>query len=110
MPRSTVDSGLPVQDSWQPVRSCIMSVLQRPCDAALETQACLCLVAVIIILNISDKGAVSQLKQLLPPARLLRVLQLLAEEVSQDSSPYEPLPGLFCSRRSVVTLPAHCTC
>lgn len=83
-----------MQDSWQPVRSCIISVLQRPCEAALETQACLCLVTVIIILNITDEGCVSQLKPLISPTRLLRVLQLLAEEVAHDCSPYQLVPGM----------------
>jgi hypothetical protein len=48
---------------------------------------------VIIILNIADDGCVAQLKPLLSPARLLRMLQLLAEEAAHDSSPYELVPG-----------------
>lgn len=90
-----------MQDSWQPVRSCIISVLQRRCETALETQACLCLVTVTIVLGIVDDGWVSQLKPLITPTRLLRVLQLLAEEVSHDSSPYELVPGLLTTHPSI---------
>lgn len=79
-------------DSWQPVRSCIVSVLQRPCEPALEIQVSLCLVA-LIILTFSD-DVMSQLRQALPPSRTLLVLQLLGEEVGSDSSPYEPAPGV----------------
>eukprot|EP00892_Ulva_mutabilis_P004720 jgi/Ulvmu1/261/UM001_0265.1 len=79
-------------DSWQPVRSCIVSVLQRPCEPALEIQVSLCLVALIILTSSDD--VVSQLRQALPPSRTLLVLKLLAEEVEADVSPYEPAPGV----------------
>lgn len=78
-------------DSWQPVRSCIVSVLQRPCEPALEIQVSLCLVALIILTTSED--VIAQLRQALPPSRTLLVLKLLGEEVESDTSPYEPAPG-----------------
>lgn len=83
-------------DSWQPVRSCIVSVLQRPCEPALEVQVSLCLVALIILTSSDD--VISQLRQALPPTRTLLVLQLLGEEVGADTSPYEPAPGAIRRR------------
>lgn len=89
-------------DSWQPVRSCIVSVLQRPCEPALEVQVSLCLVALIILTSSDD--VMSQLRQALPPSRTLLVLQLLGEELGSDTSPYEPAPGvlLFIHRSAVL--------
>jgi hypothetical protein len=84
-----------LQDSWHPIRSCLVAVLQRPGhDARVETQACLCLVALLFLLNSLDQTCIEQLQRLLPPSRLILVLRFLAEEAGQDASPYEPTPGV----------------